>query len=368
MLPLSVRLGIASIVLSGPLLLSGCQAPPAPGEPPRVARAAQVKTARAQDLEVYPGEVHARFESALGFRVSGKISARHVDVGNHVDNGQLLAELDPRDLELARSSAKASLTSAQAAQKLAESEYERYRTLRQRNFVSQFDLEAKTNALAAANAHVAEAQAGLDASRNQADYAELRADANGVITAISAEAGQVVGTGQAIMTLAHDGASEVEINVPEQSISRLAVGTSAQIELWTEPGQQHAGRIREIAPSADPTTRSYRVRVAFDDEPTALLLGQTARVYFTSNDDRERFVVPLSALYEKDGKAAVWQIDEKTRKVHLTPVEVVRYTEAGALISDGLVVDRWIVTAGVHRLREGETINPIDSRNRPISF
>lgn len=368
MLPISIRLGIASIVLSGPFLLSACQPPAAPAEPPRVARVAQVKAARAQELEVYPGEVHARFESALGFRVSGKISARHVDVGNHVDKDQILAELDPRDLELARSSAKATVASAQAALKLARSEYDRYQTLRQRNFVSQFDLEARTNALAAASAHVAEAQAALEASRNQAGYAELRADADGVITAISAEAGQVVGAGQAIMTLAHEGTSEVEINVPEQSIARLKVGTSAQIELWTEADQRHAGRIREIAPSADPTTRSYRVRVAFDDESIKLLLGQTARVYFTSNDDSERFVVPLSALYEKDGKAAIWQVDEKTRKVHLAAVEVVRYSESGVLISAGLVVDRWIVTAGVHRLREGETINPIDDRNRPVSF
>ena len=346
MLSLSVRLSIASAWLLAAFALSGCHAPAPVEEPPRVARVAQVEPAHTQDLEVYPGEVHARFESALGFRVSGKISTRHVDVGNQVRNGQVLAELDPRDLELARSSANATLASAQAALKLAASEYERYTTLRQRNFVSQFDLEAKTNALAAARAHVAEAQAALDASRNQAGYAELRADADGVITAISGEAGQIVGTGQTVITLAHDGASEVEISVPEQSIGRLKVGTSAQIELWTETGKQHAGRIREIAPSADPT----------------------ARVYFASNGDARRFLIPLSAIYEKDGKAAIWQVDAKTRKVQLIPVEIVRYTESGALISDGLAVGDWIVTAGVHRLREGETINPIDALNRQVSF
>lgn len=350
------------------LLLTGCQAPPPTSESPRVARVAQVEPAHTQDIEVYPGEVHARFESSLGFRVSGKISARRVDVGNQVRDGQMLAELDPRDLELARSSAKATLAAAQAALKLAKSEYGRYQTLRQKNFVSQFDLEAKTNALASARAHVAEAQAALDASRNQAGYAELRADADGVITTISGEVGQVVGTGQTIMTLAHDGASEVEISVPEQSIGRLKVGASAQIELWTETGKQHAGRIREIAPSADATTRSYRMRVSFDDESTKLLLGQTARVYFASDEDSQRFLVPLSAIYEQDSKAAIWQVDAKTRNVHLTPVEVVRYTESGALISNGLIDGGWIVTAGVHRLREGETINPVDALNRPVSF
>ncbi len=366
MLPLTVRPSLAGGLLL--LVLSGCQAPPSTSEPPRVARVAQVEPANAQDIEVYPGEVHARFESALGFRVAGKISARHVDVGNQVSNSQVLAELDPRDLELARSSAKATLASTQAALQLAKSEFERYQALRQRKFVSEFELEAKTNALAAARAHVAEAQAALDASRNQAGYAELRADADGVITAISGEVGQVVGTGQAIMTLAHDGASEVEISVPEQSIGRLHVGTSAQIELWTESGKRHAGRIREIAPSADPTTRSYRVRVSFDDESAKPLLGQTARVYFASNEDAQRILVPLSAVYEKDGKAAIWQVDARTRAVHLTPVEVVRYTESGALIGSGLSNGSWIVTAGVHRLREGETINPIDGLNRRVSF
>lgn len=367
MSPLSVRPPLACGFLLL-LMLSACQAPSPNAEPPRVARIAQVDPTNTRDIEVYPGEVHARFESTLGFRVSGKISARHVDVGNQVHKDQVLAELDPRDLELARSSAKATLASAQAALKLAKSEHERFQTLREKNFVSQFDLEAKTNALAAARAHVAEAQAALDASRNQAGYAELRADADGVITAITGEVGQVVGTGQAVLTLAHDGASEVEISVPEQSISRLKVGAPAQIELWTDTGTQHVGRIREIAPSADPTTRSYRMRVSFDDESIKLLLGQTARVYFASNEDARRFLVPLSAIYEKDGKAAIWQVDAKTRKVQLTPVEVVRYTESGALISDGLDGGDWIVTAGVHRLREGETINPIDALNRPVTF
>ena len=367
MLPISVRPPLAGGLLLI-LLLSGCQAPPPTSEPPRVARVAQVESATAQAVEVYPGEVHARFESTLGFRVSGKISARHVDAGTQVRDGQVLAELDPRDLELARSSAKATLTSAQAAMKLAKSEYERYETLRQKNFVSQFDLEARTNTLASAQAHVAEAQAALDASRNQAGYAQLRADADGVITSISSEVGQVVGAGQAVMTLARDGASEVEISVPEQSVGRLKVGASAQIELWTDTGKQHAGHIREIAPSADPTTRSYRMRVSFDDESTKLLLGQTARVYFVSDEDTQRFLVTLSAIYEKDGAAAIWQIDTKTNKVHLTPVKVARYTESGALISDGLIAGDWIVTAGVHRLREGETINPIDALNRQVSF
>ncbi len=357
-------LAVATLIIT----LAGCGPETGLAEPPRVARVAQVESANAQAIAVYPGEIHARFESTLGFRVSGKIRARKVDVGNQVHKDQVLAELDPQDLELARSSANASLASAQAALQLAKSEHDRYETLHQRNFVSQFDLEAKTNALAAASAHVAEARAALNTARNQTGYAELRADADGVITTISGEVGQVVGIGQPIMTLAHSGASEVEISVPEQAIAQLKVGDSAQIELWTDSGTRSEGSIREIAPSADATTRSYRVRVAFADESSNPRLGQTARVYFASQDNLGQFRVPLSAIYEKDGKPALWNVDPSTRKVHLTPVGVEKFGETDALISNGLSAQAWVVTAGVHRLREGEVINPIDALNRRVTF
>ena len=349
-------------------MLAGCSSQAELAEPPRVARVAQIKIANAQAIAVYPGEIHARYESALGFRVSGKIRSRNVDVGSEVRKDQVLAELDPQDLELARSSASASLASAQAALQLAKSEHDRYQTLRERNFVSQFDLEAKTNALAAAGAHVAEARAALATARNQAGYAELRADADGVITTISGEVGQVVGTGQPIMTLAHSGASEVEINVPEQAVSDLKVGGHAQIELWTDSGARSDGSIREIAPGADATTRTYRVRVAFADESSNPRLGQTARVYFASQDNAGQFLVPLSAVYEKDGKPALWNVDPSTREVHLTPVGVEKFGETDALISNGLSAQSWIVTAGVHRLREGEVISPVDALNRRVTF
>ncbi|MFZ1392198.1 MAG: efflux RND transporter periplasmic adaptor subunit [Dokdonella sp.] len=348
--------------------LAACSSQAGVAEPERVARVAKVEPASLQAIEVYPGEVNARYESALGFRVAGKINTRRVDIGAHVSKGQILAELDPRDLELASSSAKASLASAQAAFQLAKSEHDRYSTLHQRNFVSQFDLEAKLNALEAARAHVAEARAALQTSQNQAGYAELRADADGVITAISGEAGQVVGSGQAIMTLAHDGTSEVEINVPEQAIAELKIGASAHVELWTESGRQHDAVVREIAPGADATTRTYRVRVAFDDPAANPRLGQTARVYFASAASDGQFLVPLSALYEKEGKPAIWQVDGKTHRVRLSQVSVANYGEAGALIDQGLAASDWIVTAGVHRLREGEVVNPIDDLNRRVSF
>jgi multidrug efflux system membrane fusion protein len=363
---MSVSRAAPAVLLA--MTLSACHSQAGVAEPPRVARVAQVQTADTDTIAVYPGEVHARYESTLGFRVAGKISARHVDAGTHVTRNQVIAELDPGDLDLARSSASASLASASAAFKLAESEYERYRTLLERRFVSQYEFDAKTHARDAARAQVRQAEAALETARNQTAYTELRADADGVIMALSAEVGQVVAAGQPVATLARDGAIEVEIDVPELSIAQIRLDAPARVELWARGGELHDGRVREIAPAADATTRTYRVRVALSDEAAAARLGQTARVYFSSEDEQAQFLVPLSALHEKDGKPAIWQVDVASTKVHLTPVEVAQYAEGGALIGGGLSARQWIVTAGVHRLREGEVIRPIDALNRRVVF
>lgn len=350
------------------LALAGCSTHAELPPPHRVARVAQPQAAANAAVAVYPGEVHARYESALGFRVAGKLSSRRVDVGARVSRGDVLAELDPRDLELASSSARASLASATAAFKLANAEHERYEALYAKRFVSQFERDAKVNALEAARAHVDEAKAALDTMRNQAGYASLRADADGVITAVSAEAGQVVAAGQVVVVLAHEGASEVEIDVPEQQVAQYQPGQEATVELLTDAERRSPARIREIAPSADPTTRTYRVRVAFVDESAAPRLGQTARVAFGHASAPDQWVVPLSALHEKDGKPALWKVDPATREVHLGEVVVRRYGEDGVIVASGIDASQWIVTAGVHRLRDGEVVDPIDAENRRITF
>lgn len=365
MMPDSIRhiaLGLAV------LALAACSSQAEVATTPRVARVAPIQNAGAQALSVYPGEVHARYESALGFRVGGKIAVRKVDMGAVVKQGQVLAELDPNDLELAHASAKATLSSAEAALRLAQSEYDRYASLRERQFIAQLALDSKRSALDAARAHVAEARAALAAAANQRDYAALRADADGVVTAIHAEVGQVVATGQPVMTLARDGTREIEINVPEQAIAQVSAGTPARIELWTEDGQHHAAHVREVAPAADAVTRTFRVRVSFDGEDAPARLGQTARVYFAANAEDGQFLVPLSAVHEQAGQAALWQVDAKTRQIHLAPVAIRSYGESGAIVAGKLLANDWIVTAGVHRLREGEVILPVDADNRRVNL
>jgi multidrug efflux system membrane fusion protein len=320
------------------------------------------------NADVYSGDVHARFESQLGFRVAGKIKTRFVDVGNHVEAGQAIAELDPLDLKLQVASATATATSARASRDLAQSEFNRYQALLEKHYISRTQFDTQVNALKAAQAQVQQAEAALAVARNQAEYTTLRADHAGAITAINAEAGQVVTAGQPIATLARDGAIEVEIAVPENRIGQYHVGTAALIEPWSDVGKRLSANLREISPEADPTSRTYRIRVALDDTTGTLRLGQTARVYFIGPQTTAQSVVPLTALDQHDGNASVWVVDSHTHQVHAAPVTVATYREQDAVIDKGLGADAWIVTAGVHKLREGQVVAPIDGVNRTVKI
>ena len=361
----TLKLGAAALALAALVNLSGCSSHAAAPDAPRYALVDHPRAAQDLHAEVYSGDVHARFESQLGFRVAGKIKTRLVDVGANVAAGQALAELDPLDLKLQVASAQATLSSAQANRELAQAERDRYRALLDKHFISGTQFDTQENTLKAAKAQVAQAEAALAVARNQAEYTTLRADHAGVITAISAEAGQVVTSGQPIATLARDGAVEIEIAVPENRVADYRVGTPAALEAWAD-GKRLAGHVREIAPEADRMTRTYRVRVSLDDGAAAPKLGQTVRVYFADAVANAQTVVPLSALYEQTGKPAVWVVDARTRQVHLAPVDVAAYREQGVVLNAGLDAGQWIVTAGVHKLRDGEAITPVDAINRPV--
>src|SRR3569623_608659 len=201
----TIRLtALAALVLSA-AAVSGCSTHAAAPEAPRSARGAHPQPADGINAEVYSGDVHARYESQLGFRVTGKIKQRLVDVGAHVGAGQALAELDPMDLKLQAASAQATLTAVRASRDLAQSEFNRYQALLEKHFVSQTQVDTQANALKAAQAQVQQAEAALAVATHQAEYTELRADHEGVITTIHAETGQVVSAGQPIATLASDG-------------------------------------------------------------------------------------------------------------------------------------------------------------------
>src|SRR5690606_26568742 len=249
----------AAAILS--FALAACSAGEEAAVPPRPGLVAHPEAAAGAAALAYPGEVRAREETALSFRVGGKIVRRLVEVGERVKRGQLLAELDPGDLRLQASAAQAQLAAAEAELERAAADKARYKQLAAEQLVSRSALQAQEAALAAAAGQARAARASLGVARNQAGYAELRAPADGVIALRQAEAGQVVAAGQAVFGLAGKGAREIAIALPEARIEDFAVGQRAAVELWSARGKRLPARIREIAPAADPQTRTFAARV-----------------------------------------------------------------------------------------------------------
>lgn len=295
----------------------------------------------------YSGEIRARHEAQLGFRIAGKLVERLVDVGAQVKMGQVLARLDAGDAGL-------QANSAQAQQQLAEAEVQRYRELRSRGFVSQSALDIKEAAFKAAAA-----QAGL--ARNQADYTTLRADRAGVVAAVLAEPGQVLSVGQAVLRVAQDGEREVALALPEAQRAKMKPGAAAEITLLADgaTGVKLNGNLRELSPAADPVSRTYAARVSLTQGAPELALGMTASVRFAVAEKNDSLVIPLTAIFQQGDQTAVW-IVAADRSISLRPVKVAAYRDAGAVIVSGLKAGERIVSNGVHRLSAGEKIRSIE--------
>lgn len=318
-------------------------------------------------FEAFPGDVRARHESVLGFRVGGKIAKRHVDAGARVKQGQVLAELDPDDLRLQVAAVRAQLTAAEANLATAQAERDRYKNMFERKLVSQSAYDWQQNAVKAAEAQVGQVRAQLDVSRNQAEYAQLRAPDDGVIATRQAEAGQVVAAGQPIFTLAADGEREIAISLPEQTIKDFSVGQIVLVELWSSSGKRAPGKIRELSPAADALTRTYAARVSFDADASGAELGQSARVYAGQASDAT-LSVPLAAVTAEAQQPYVWVVDPKTAQVRRTAVQLGPYGEARVPVISGVGAQDWIVVAGVHLLRDGQRVRPVDRNNRAVAL
>ena len=353
------------LILAGALALAACGKQAADEGPARPAMVVQPDAAAA-NASVYAGEVRARSEPALAFRLGGKIARRLVDVGEQVKQGQPLAELDAADVALQLEAARAQLASAESDLGLATSELERYQSLLDRQLVSKSLYDARVSAQQAAQARVRQAQAEARVSGNQAAYAVLRAPADGVIAQRLAEAGQVVAAGQTVFVLAEEGQREVAISVPEQSAALFTPGREMAVELWSQPGKRFPATLREIAPAADSQARTFAARVSFSPGDVRTEIGQSARV-FALQEGARSLAVPLPALYEKNGKPALWVLDPATSTVRLRPVTVGAYGESEVPVLSGLEPGEWVVAAGVHLLVEGQRIKPIDRENRPVN-
>lgn len=331
-----------------PLLLLGCGEPPPPAAAPRLVRTLEVGAGEPvldRADRTYSGEVRARVETTLSFRIAGKIIERRADVGMAVKAGQVLARLDPTDAAL-------QLAQAETQRALTEAELARYRDLKARNFISASALDARVTAF-----NAADAQAAL--ARNQKAYTSLLADRAGIIGLVLAEHGQVVTAGQAVFRMAPDGEREIAIALPESEVTGFKLGQSAQVTFWGAPGvagKFFEGRLREISPLADPVTRTYPARVSIKDADPLLPLGMSASVRFPlAATGAKKLMVPLTAIIQKGNQPAVWKVGaDKT--LTLQQVSVAEYTDRGAVVVGGLAQGEQIVAAGVNLLAAGEKV------------
>ena len=347
-------------------LLAACGKPQVTEEPVRPVLTQRVSAGGVANRDVYSGEIRARYETDLGFRVGGKIVSRAVDAGARVTKGQVLARLDPEDAKLASQAAHAQLASAESDFALAKSEMDRHADLLAKKFISQSAFDVKQNAFNASKARLDQARSQAAITGNQASYTTLVADADGVVMSVAADPGQVVAAGQPVLKLARAGEKEVVLNAPEGQLKRFAPGQEVAISLWADPANVFRGRVREIAGGADPVTRTYTVRVSAIDAPAGAQLGMTANVQFATTSDSRQVLLPLSALAGERSQPAVWIVDPATSQVRLKPVTVGQYREDGVSIIAGLSEGDVVVTAGVHKLRAGQAVR-VSLGDRPLS-
>lgn len=350
------------------LVLVACGGDDKPADAPRTVLVVQPGNLAAEGVAAFAGEIHARQESALSFRLGGNLLRRLVDAGDQVRRGQVLAELDPGDQALQANAARAQLAAAEADLARVRGDLARYKKLVDQQLVSRSTYDAQLAAYKAAEGQVNAARAQAAVAGNQADYTRLRAPRDGVVATRQAEAGQVVAAGQTIFTLAGDSGREVAISLPESRIRDFQTGQPAMVELWSAPGQQLQGRIREIAAAADPQTRTYAARVALEGDAEAeVALGQSARVYIVDAKSGSGLRVPLAAVQRgTNGASSLWVVDDKGQ-VRQCSVQLGAFGEDTVPVLSGLRANEWVVAGGGHLLREGEAVKAVDRRNRPVS-
>ena len=338
-------------------ILSCDNAPPAP-EAVRPVKVLELVPQQRTDRLTLAGEVRARYESPRAFRVGGKVTERHVDLGDRVKGGQLLAKIEATDYTLSTQAEAAAVAAAKADLALAMSELERHRSLRDKGFISSALLDQKEAQADAARARLDAAQSVLAESSRRVDYTNLTADADGVVTWLDLNIGQVVNPGQTVLIIAHAGDREVEVHVPESALPRVQAATAFEVSLNALPGSRFTGRLRELAAAADPATRTYAARIAVDVPADRLQLGMSA----TISDVQQAAPVlrlPLSAVISRDGNPMVWKFDAAESRVHAAPIRTGALDGDEVLIEEGVEPGDLVVVAGANLLHEGQEVRAL---------
>lgn len=341
-------------------LLAACSPAAPPEEPVRAVKVLTVGVNTFSSTHEYAGEVRARVESRLGFRVGGKIIKRQAELGQRVKAGQVLAQLDPQDYKLAADAARAQLQAAATNRDLAAADFKRYKELKEQNFISGAELERRETTLKAAQAQYEQAQSQLAVQGNQASYASLVADVAGVVTAIEAEPGQVVTAGTPVVRIAADGPRDVVFSVPEDKVMSFKPGQPVKVRGWTQDAQLVA-KVREVGASADPLTRTYPVKVSLEAKDTTPPLGATVYVIpqglAGTPEGLQVIKLPTSALRQDGKSSAVWVVDKASMTVKSQTVQIATADGNDVVIAAGLQPGALVVSAGVHVLSPGQKVS-----------
>lgn len=322
--------------------------------PVKVVEIGEAETTRQLD---YSGSVRARTEMNLGFRIAGKVTERLVDIGQHVNEGDVLARVDPSDYELSVKSAEASLDGAERQVETVDLARKRAEQLYAKNFAPKSQLDQAVLSYDQAVATRDAARSTLAQAQNQVHYTDLKASKAGIVTAISADIGQVVGAGTPVMTVAVDGEKEVLIAVPEMDIAGFRPGKEVKASFWSDEALTLDGKVREVAGSADPQSRTFAVRVSLPNDPR-VLLGMTANVAAIVGSKAQLVSIPLTAMAEKDGKHIVWTVDRASDTVHPRPIKVANFTADGVAVAEGLKQGDVVVAAGTQFMTDNLKVKP----------
>src|SRR5262245_19974392 len=343
-------------------LLAACDdhAASATANPERPVEIQRVAFENEHATREFVGVVRARYETDIGFRVAGKIVSRVVNVGDRVQVGDVVARLDPQDLKLQVESAEAEFAAATSSLQQAASDLARYATLKTRGWTSIADFDRKKAAKDEAEGRLERAKRSLDLAQNQLDYSDLKADADGVITATLAEPGQVIAIGQPVVRLAHRGEKEAVVALPETWLAE-ARNSKASVQLWSGPGRNFAARLRELSPQADAATRTYAARFTIDNPDASVVLGMTATVTLSHSTDVSVAELPLAAILNRGTGPSVFVVDQ-SGALELRPVQVASFTEDSALVTSGVSSGDRIVALGVQKLDAGERVHAIEDQ------
>jgi len=348
-----------TIALLGLLLLGACQKKPPPVVEVRPVRTVVATLQTAGELVTLTGHIRARTDENLAFRIDGRMLKRHVNLGDELRPGELVAELDPKPQQDALRTTQAALAAALASLHEATNNFERQQTLVNQGWSTHVEYDAAQKTLLTAKASVDAAAAQVHNADDQLGYTQLTADAAGVVTATGAEPGEVVRAGQAIVTVAQHNGLDAVFNVPDSLIRRLRPDVTVTVALTDAPNIQTTGYVREASPQADPVTRSYLVKVGLNAPPAAMRLGATVLGLARMVAERG-FELPATALATADNRPAVWVVDPKTQEVALRAVTIRQGGSESIMVSSGLKDGDRVVTAGVHALRPGQKVRLLE--------